>query len=150
MGTRHKGSPAEVRALNTFIKLTRAAESTESRLAGLLTEANLTDSQFGVLEALYHLGPMHQCDLATKLLRSSGNITLVLDNLEKRKLVRRQRGTEDRRYITVHLTPEGERLIREVFPRHAANIVQVMNVLTPDEQEELARLCRKLGLQERG
>ena len=150
MGTRHKGPPSEVRALNGFIKLTRAAESTGARLAGLLTDANLTESQFGVLEALYHLGPMHQCDLATKLLRSSGNITLVLDNLEKRKLVRRQRETDDRRYITVHLTREGERLIRAVFPRHVANIVQVMSVLAPGEQEELARLCRKLGLQEPG
>jgi MarR family transcriptional regulator, 2-MHQ and catechol-resistance regulon repressor len=102
-----------------------------------------------VLEALLHLGPLHACDLAAKLLRSSGNLTLVLDNLEKRNLVRRERGTADRRFISVHLTPGGRSLIEELFPRRVANIVARFGVLTAAEQEELGRLCRKLGRQEK-
>ncbi len=149
MGTHYKGTKEEVRALNALIKLTRAAESVGARLSGLILEAGLTESQFGALEVLYHLGPMHQRELGRKLLRSSGNVTMVVDNLEKRGLVRRQRGTEDRRVVTVHLTDEGRRLIGRVFPRHAAGVAAEMSVLSPAEQEELARLCRKLGLQER-
>jgi MarR family 2-MHQ and catechol resistance regulon transcriptional repressor len=145
MGTKYKGSKEEVRALNAFIKLERAAESVGGRLGGFVAEAGLSDSQFGALEALYHLGPLHQCELGRKLLRSSGNITMVVDNLEKRGLVRRERGREDRRFVTVHITEEGRRLIGRIFPGHVANIVTQMSVLTAAEQDELGRLCRKLG-----
>lgn len=149
MGTHHRGTKEEVRSLNAFIKLMRAADSVSARLSSQITAAGLTESQFGTLEALYHLGPLHQRQLGEKLLRSGGNVTLVVDNLEKRGLVRRERGLEDRRFITVHLTDEGRRLIGRAFPRHVARIVEEMGVLTPAEQEELGRLCRKLGRQER-
>jgi MarR family transcriptional regulator, 2-MHQ and catechol-resistance regulon repressor len=149
VGTHHSGTESEVRALNAFIKLMRAAQSTGARLNAGLVEAGLTESQFSVLEALYHLGPLHPCDLGAKLLCSSGNMTLVLDNLERRGLVRRQRGRTDRRFITVHLTDAGRRLIAAIFPRHLAEIVRTLSVLDDDEQDELGRLCRKLGRQER-
>jgi MarR family 2-MHQ and catechol resistance regulon transcriptional repressor len=146
MVTRHTGPPAEVRALDAYIKLTRAAESVTARLSGLWAAAGLTEGQFGALEALYHLGPLVQRDLAAKLLRSGGNVTLVIDNLEKRGLVRRERDADDRRRITVHLTAAGRRLIRRLFPRHAAAVAAELGVLTAAEQEDLGRLCRKLGL----
>lgn len=146
MGTRYRGSRAEVRALDAYIKLMRAADSVTARLAPRLAQAELTFSQFGVMEALFHLGPMSQKELARKLLKSGGNITMVVDNLERRDLVRRERGPEDRRVCTVHLTEAGEKLIRELFPGHASAIAAELSVLSPEEQEELARLCRKLGL----
>ena len=72
-------------------------------------------------------------------------MTLVIDNLERRALVRRERSVEDRRFIQVHLTEEGERLIRRVFPGHAAAITRELAVLTQEEQRTLGNLCRKLG-----
>ena len=146
MATRHRGPAAEVRALDAYIKLTRASASVDARLAGVASAAGLTGGQFGVLEALYHLGPLAQCDLAAKLLRSPGNVTLVIDNLEKRGLVRRERSTADRRRVAVHLTDEGRRLIRKLFPKHAAAVAAKFGVLTAAEQDELGRHCRKLGL----
>src|SRR5947207_2210914 len=122
MPTRYEGTEAEVRALDGLIKLVRATESVTARLLPLIGEAGLTVSQFGALEALLHLGPLCQRDLGEKLLKSSGNITMVVDNLERRGLVERRRGSVDRRYITVHLTPEGEQLIRALFPKHAAAV----------------------------
>jgi MarR family 2-MHQ and catechol resistance regulon transcriptional repressor len=148
MPSHHRGSEAEVQALNAYIKLVRATESVTARVAPGVEGAGLSGSQFGALEALLHLGPLHQRELGQKLLKSSGNITMVVDNLEKRGLVRRERGREDRRFITVHLTEEGERLIRDFFPTHAAAITREMSVLTPAEQKELGRLCRKLGRRE--
>lgn len=143
--SRYRGDRAERLALSTYLKLTRASESLWNRLAPGLTRENLTPSQFGVLEALYHLGPMHQRDLGRRILKSSGNMTLVIDNLEKRGLVRRERSVDDRRFIQVHLTDPGERLIRRVFPGHAAAITRELAVLTQEEQRALGNLCRTLG-----
>lgn len=149
MPTRYEGSEEEVRGLNAFIKLVRATESVGARLSPLLAEAGLSTSQFGALEALLHLGPLCQRDLAAKLLKSSGNITMVVDNLVKDGLVRRERSGEDRRYVTIHLTEKGRERIEGIFPRHAAAIVREMSVLTPEEQEQLGCLCRRLGRQDR-
>ncbi|WP_018291137.1 MarR family winged helix-turn-helix transcriptional regulator [Verrucomicrobium sp. 3C] len=145
MPTRYKGSQAEVQALNCYIKLTRASETLAAKLRVPLAREGLTTGQLGVLEALLHLGPMNERELCRKLLRSGGNITVVVDNLERRGLVQRARNLKDRRSVTVALTPEGLRLIRGVFPGHAARITAALGVLNPEEQRELGRLCRKLG-----
>lgn len=146
MGTHYKGSPKEVRALEAYIKLTRASESVNAKLMSQLSVENLTTSQFGTLEALYHLGPLCQKAIGQKILKSGGNITLVVDNLEKRGLVERVRNTDDRRFITVGLTAEGRALIERVFPEHAGRIVEVMKSLTAQEQDQLSALCKKLGV----
>src|SRR6478672_962992 len=104
MRQRYEGSETERRALDAYTKLMRASESLIDRLSPEMQAAGLTWSQFGVLEALLHVGPLCQKDLGEKLLKSTGNITMVVDNLERRGLVRRVRGTQDRRYVTVHLT----------------------------------------------
>jgi len=146
MGTKYKGSDQEVRALDSYIKLVRATEAVNARTSQHFTAAGLTVSQFGVLEALYHGGPLCQRDLAKKILKSTGNITMVIDNLEKRQLVQRERDAEDRRFITIKLTGSGRDLIASIFPRQVAAILAEMESLTAAEQEELGRLCRKLGL----
>ena len=134
------------RALNTYTKLMRAAESVTTRVHRVLAAPKLTISQFGVLEALYHKGPLCQRDIATKILKSTGNITLVIDNLEKTGLVRRERDCEDRRYVTIHLTEAGLKLITTVFTDVEASIVTEMGSLSESEQEALGDLCKKLGI----
>lgn len=146
MNVRFQGSEKEMRALNTYVKLMRAADSMTVRAHQHLSSAGLTISQFGVLEALYHLGPLSQKDIGQKILRSSGNITMVIDNLEKRGLVRRERDKHDRRFHIIHLTEDGNKLIRKIFPHHAAVITNEMNTLSPAEQKALGALCKKLGL----
>ena len=149
MPTHYQGTHRERTALNAYIKLTRASETIAARLAGALARHGLTIGQLGVLEALLHLGPMCQNELGRKLLRSGGNVTTVLDNVERRGLVRRRRGPEDRRFVTVELTAEGRRFIKGVFPGHAADITRLFSALTAAEQGELARLCGKLGTEAR-
>lgn len=146
MSTHYRGTEEEERTLNAFIKLTRASESVNIRLNRHLSEADLTVSQFGVMEALLHLGPLNQKSLGEKLLKSGGNITLVIDNLEKCGHVKRQRDPEDRRAMLVSLTEEGESFIRDFFPRHLERIMEEFSVLSAGEKEELARICKKLGL----
>jgi MarR family 2-MHQ and catechol resistance regulon transcriptional repressor len=149
MPTHYSGKKADVRALDAFIKLVRASESLTARLsANVQKRTGLTITQFGVLESLFHLGPMCQKDLAEKQLKSGGNITLVVDNLEKQALVKRERSQEDRRMVVVHATQKGEKLMRGYFPEHARAIHYEMSALSAGDQETLGRLCRKLGLQE--
>lgn len=140
-------APPESRdALRAWIRLRRAVTACTEQLERQLADAGLTESQFGVLEALHHKGPMHPCDLARKILRSTGNLTLVLDQLEQRGLLRRERGAADRRYVTVHLTIEGTALVAELFPLHAADVATLFAVFTPDECRQFGDACRTLGL----
>ena len=145
MGTRYEGSPVEVRALDAFIKLTRAVNRIQASLEASLGEHDLTGSQLGVLEAVLHLGPMSQTALCEKLLVSGGNLTLVVTNLEKAGWVRRERTAEDKRVVIVSLTREGRRFIERIFPNHARRIAELFGALTASEQETLGRLCKKLG-----
>jgi len=82
-------------------------------------------------------------DIATKILKSSGNLTLVIDNLEKQGLVRRERDNADRRYLTIHLTETGSVLIARVFADVEAEIVREMASLDEGEQALLGALCKK-------
>ena len=148
MGTKHLGSVAESRALDAYIKLRRAANALSLRESREIRKAGLTESQFGALEALFHLGPLCQRELAEKVLKSAGNMTTVADNLERRGLVERQREGNDRRVVTVHLTKNGEKLIRDVFPRVVTVLVEAFSALTASDQDQLAALCRRLGTAE--
>jgi len=147
--TKYKGTKKEELALETFVKFMRSANTVSAEVQSHLTKQKLTMSQFGVLEALYHLGPMYQRDLAVKILKTTGNITTVIDNLEKRGLVERQREMKDRRYFKVVLTSSGRRLTKKIFPDHAMQITKCMSRLTMPEQRELGKLCKKLGVVEK-
>jgi MarR family 2-MHQ and catechol resistance regulon transcriptional repressor len=145
MGSTRRWSEDQMRVLRTYVKLRRTVNCLRQREDEILRAAGLTESQFGVLEALLHLGPMCLKELAVKILKSPGNLTTVIDNLERRELVERRRRDEDRRVVTVHITGRGERLIRSVFPGHLESLVGAFSVLSPAEQDQLGELCRRLG-----
>lgn len=150
MPTHYRGSPREVRALGAFIKLSRAADSLHAALGHALVGDGVTAAQLAVLEALLHLGPLSAGQLGRALLRSNPNVSLVVDNLERARLVRRQRSAQDRRVVRVSLTAQGRRLIQRIFPPHARRIADLMGALTAEEQDQLGRLCKKLGLAAHG
>lgn len=135
----------EHRALRLWIALARCTSTFTRVVAARVADYGLTLPQFGVLEALYHLGPLPLGGLAEKLLVTGGNVTYVMDRLEEQGLVTRTRCGEDRRIIRACLTDEGRRLVMDVFPGHAAFIHELVEVLDVDEQETLRRLLKKLG-----
>ena len=147
MGTHYKGSGKTVDALNSYIKLIRSAESLSSKISLSLSDFGLTESQFGVLDSLFHLGPMKQKEIGKKILKSGGNITMVINNLEKRQLVQRKRGEKDKRQFIIHLTPKGKNAIQEVLPHIVKKIKKFFEILSKEEQKELQRLCKMVGLQ---
>jgi len=132
-------------SLNLYVKLMRATNRATGRVHRHLNDDNLTVSQFGVLEALFHLGPLCQGELVEKILKSNANLTTVVDSLEKKSLVRRDRSGRDRRKVTVHLTESGEALIARVFPRHAKVVADEFQFFTDKEQIDLAKILKKFG-----
>src|SRR3954468_22470649 len=139
------GNKSTAQALDVFVKLMRAANAVGTATNVGLAEADLTVSQFAVLEVLYHAGPLCLTVIAHKILTTGGNLTLVVKNLEKRGLVQRRQSADDRRFFSLHLTNKGKNLIAEVFPKQAAEITRVIGALSTEEQAELARLSKKLG-----
>ena len=134
------GPDASVRA---YVKLNRATRAVLAAVEKRVAAAGLTLTQLGVLEAILHKGPMTQRELGRKVLTSAGNMTDMCDKLVTRGLVRRER--RDGRSVRVELTPEGRRLIEDLFPRHAADIDAAFGSLSSAEIAELDRLLRKLG-----
>ncbi len=128
------------------MKLLRAAKTVIARTETRLHAVGLTPTQLGVLEGILHRGAMTQRELGRKVLTSAGNMTDVIDKLERRGLVSRTRAPSDRRSVLVDLTPAGRTLIQSVFPGHAADIAAAMAGLDRGELRELGRLLRKLGL----
>lgn len=133
------------RALRLWIALARCYSTYSKSVASKVQEYGLTTPQFGIIEALYHLGPLSLGQLADKLLVTGGNVTYVMDRLETQGLVVRERSPQDRRIIQAKLTAEGRRLISEVFPGHGEFIEGLANHLEVDEQEALRSLLKKLG-----
>lgn len=146
MGTHFEGNPSEKNTLNAFIKLMRATESVNNRLNRHLSDAGLTVSQFGTLETLFHLGPLNQRAIGEKLLKSGGNITMVIDNLERCGYVKREKDPNDRRAVLINLTEKGEKFIKDFFPKHLEKIKAEFSVLSEEEKQQLAGICKKLGL----
>lgn len=134
-------------SLKGYVKLMRAAESVNRRIhAERVLAGRLTMSQFAVLEALYaHGGQLKQVEIAKKILKTPGNLTLVIDNLVRAALVTRTVSVSDRRANAIELTPEGSKLISEVFPLMAGAINEAFSVLDSQELNQLSELLKKLG-----
>jgi MarR family 2-MHQ and catechol resistance regulon transcriptional repressor len=139
-------SAAQERALKLFVVLTRASNSLHRKLNEQIDLHDLTLTEFGILEALYHKGPLLLGDVQRKILLSSGGVTYTVDRLAEKGLVERRECSSDRRARYAALTPKGEALISEIFPEHADHITELMSVLTSKEQGELTDLLRRLGL----
>jgi MarR family 2-MHQ and catechol resistance regulon transcriptional repressor len=145
MGTHYQGGAAEVRALDALIKLVRCTSSLQTRLEVGLREEGFSPTQFGILEALLHLGPLEPCELGPKLLTSRPNVVLLVDQLEARGLVRRKPVEGDRRRVRIELTPAGKRAVERAFQKHARRVAKEFSVLSAGQQEQLGRLCKRLG-----
>lgn len=133
------------RALGMWVKLARAYAVFNKATVGNIRDYGLTQPQFGAIECLGHLGSMPIGDLSKKMLVSGGNMTCVIDNLEREGLVRRESSEQDRRSVIVHLTKKGRALFEDIFPKHALFVAETAAVLTDREQEHLAYLLKKLG-----
>lgn len=133
-------------ALTTWVKLARAFSSVNKRSVENIRRFGLTQPQFAVIELLGHLGPLKVGEICNKMLVTGGNMTLVLDNIEKLGLLERIHSKDDRRTINVQLTDKGRDLFNNIFIEHAEHITKILSVLSSEEQRNLGDLLKKLGL----
>ncbi|MBH5319756.1 MarR family transcriptional regulator [Paenibacillus sp. GSMTC-2017] len=132
-------------SLELFIALSRASQWVNAHADRDIRQHGLNRTEFGVLELLYHKGYQPLQQIGGKVLMSSGNITYVIDKLEKKGLCRRRASTEDRRLIYAEITDEGSRFIEDIFPGHTTVIEQAAGGLTPEEKKLASDLLKKLG-----
>lgn len=145
MKTTKKYGKKDDLALNTWVKLARAFSTVNKKSIDNVRSFGLTQPQFSVIEVLGHLGPLKVGQICNKMLVSGGNMTLVLDNLEKNELIERIHDKEDRRAIVIQLTAKGTDLFDKIFKKHADFIGDLMSVLEDEEQKNLGELLKKLG-----
>jgi MarR family 2-MHQ and catechol resistance regulon transcriptional repressor len=137
--------------VHVFLVLWKAARAVESYAEKSITDLEMCGSDFAVLEALLHKGPLPVNEIGKKILLTSGSITVAVDRLEKRGLVERRAHGTDRRARIVHLTKEGRRLIRRAYAQHAGDLERLASAsLTTTERATLIRLLKKIGYKAAG
>ena len=133
-------------ALRLWVVMSRAHAAIAAHASADVARHGLTLAEFGILEALYHRGPMLLGEVQRRILVSSGGITFLVDRLTVKGLVERRTCEADRRARYAALTPAGTELVARIFPQHAALLTQVMEGLTVDEQTTAADMMRAMGL----
>lgn len=146
MGTHYKGTQKEINVLNSYIKLVRVTETLKSNLYLIFEKEGLTESQFYALDVLYHLGQMSQKDLGRKISRSEGNITMVVNNLLRQKLIIKKQNEDDKRIYLITLTNEGKNLYEKVFPKFLRTILIAFEGIKEKEHKCFQKICKRIGL----
>ncbi len=133
------------RNLRLVIGLARTNTEFVRTVQQSLAKYKITLPQFGVLEALYHLGDLKIGQIIEKTLSTSGNMTVVVRNLEKEALIQRKQSLEDKRASFICLSDKGQELIEKIFPEHLEIIANQFSRLNSDDKDELSRLLKKMN-----
>ena len=137
--------------IHVFLVLWKAARAVEAYAENSISQLEMCGSDFAVLEALLHKGPLPVNEIGRKVLLTSGSITVAVDRLEDKGLVERRAHGTDRRTKVVHLTKEGKRLIARAYAGHAADMEQLVSAsLTKRERDLLIRLLKQMGYEAAG
>jgi len=135
-----------VPGVRVWLILWRATNAVRARVVKSIDSLQMCLSDFAVLEALLHRGPLPVNTIGKKVLLTSGSITVAVDRLEERGLVLRAPDPFDKRVTLVHLTPAGKELIEQAFCEHARQLEGLVSCLSDEERVELTRILKKLGL----
>jgi len=130
--------------LKSIIAISRAAQMLHRQASKDFKDGGLTLAQFSVLEILYHKGDMRICEIITKTLSTSGNITVVVDNLVKQGHIQKCIDEQDRRAVNIHLTNSGRALVESIFPEHLDSMQKMFEPLDSLEKNQLITLLKKL------
>jgi MarR family transcriptional regulator, 2-MHQ and catechol-resistance regulon repressor len=142
---RQRRDRPDISGVHLWLVLWKANHALERHSSRSVEAAGMCRSDFGVLEALLHKGPLPVTVLGAKVLLTSGSITTAVDRLERRGLVERSGEASDRRTRLVRLTGAGRKLIRKLFAEHEQAMEKAVSALAPAERAALIGLLRKLG-----
>ena len=125
------------------IILQKAIKSINNKIGKDFREKGITVSQFSVLDVLYTKGEMRVCELIEKALSTSGNITVVIKNMEQKGWLYKKTCPTDKRAFLVGLTDEGKKLFETLLPEHRNEIKNTYSILSSEEKQELIKILRK-------
>ena len=131
--------------LKLWTVLAKAYDTVRTHAFAHIERQGLTPGEFGVLDTLYHRGPMLLGELQHRVLVTSGGISYLTDRLDKQGLVERREYAEDRRTKEVALTPQGEALMCRIFPEHTAAIERALAGVDPEVKQAAVALLRTVG-----
>jgi len=129
-----------------WIVLSRCYKALSTRVEQSVSNAGMCLTDFMILEALLHKGPLTITDIQGKILLASGSMTAAVDRLEKKGAVVRRAIQQDRRARQLELTPDGRRVITRIFRDHSTEFESLINVLTDGEKRQTYASLKKLGL----
>src|SRR5437016_9009291 len=146
MSTNKRESLTGGSGVHVFLVLWKAASAVQSYAEESISELQMCGSDFAVLEALLHKGPLPVNEIGRKVLLTSGSITVAVDRLETKGLVERRAHGTDRRARIVHLTKAGRKLITRAYGEHAADMERLASAsLSSAERKTLIGLLKKIG-----
>jgi MarR family 2-MHQ and catechol resistance regulon transcriptional repressor len=131
--------------VHLWLVLMKAFHAIFAHATAGLAETGLGDSDFRVLEALLHKGPLPVNTIGPKVHLTPGSISVAVDRLYAKGLVSREESSEDRRVRVVALTAKGRALITKVFSDHSAAIERVAATLSEKERAQLTEGLKKIG-----
>ena len=132
--------------VHVWLVLWKAARAVEAYAQKSVSQLELCGSDFAVLEALLHKGPLPVNEIGRRVLLTSGSITVAVDRLEAKALVERRAHGTDRRARVVHLTRAGRKAITRAYTDHAADMERLASVsLNRSERNTLIRLLKQIG-----
>ncbi len=131
--------------VHVWLILMKAFQALMPHAQESIARTGLGDSDFRVLEALLHKGPLPVNTIGPKVWLTPGSISVAVDRLVRKGLVVRKEQAVDRRVRRVQLTRKGRALIAATFRKHAATMENVIAVLSKKERAALLRLLKKLG-----
>src|SRR4029453_7270998 len=135
--------------VHVFLVLWKAARAAQAYAEKSISELEMCTSDFAVLEALLHKGPLPVNEIGKKVMLTSGSITVAVDRLEAKGLVERRAHGTDRRARIVHLTKEGRKMITRAYADHAADLERLaLASLTRTERATLIGLFKKIVYKE--
>lgn len=132
-------------AARLWIVIARCQRALALAIERSIAELGLCTSDFMVLEALLHKGPLTITEIQAKVLLASGSMTAAVDRVESKGLVVRKTTAKDRRARVLELTPEGRRLIEDAYSQHAEHLEKLMSSLNEGEKKQVYVLMKKLG-----
>lgn len=127
-----------------WIRFLRFNLLTSKKLEEELGKIDLTGPQFYVLATIGYTGGVPFSEIGEKMMVTVSNLTGIVDRLEEKGLVVRDRDLRDRRVVHVKLTPKGVKTYKSTIPLFEKSVSQFFAPLNKTQQKELASLLRKL------
>lgn len=130
-------------ATHAHIVFKKAERVISTHTGKVIRSNNLTDSQFSVIDVLYTKGEMRICTLLNTILATSGNMTVILKNMERDGLIYRKKDDDDKRAFLVGLTEKGKKLFEKILPSHRSEIEKLYSILSDEEKASLISILKK-------